>query len=652
MNAKATVPFLFLVALIYTQYTLPSLAIEKRSPADSGPRYAPEVQKLLETTYLGHAEELPDPDEPYEVLARYVGYDSHAVDKDLAREIAEWEALAKRYPTSRHALVALARLYREPSGSPQETTWLKQSLSLYVRALRIAMGNGKIRYTHEIADLSAKLRTRERLERIFTEILREQSLTQTDRGHYYLALVDYGDALAKLDDIEGAGRIFEKAVRFYPENNTEAVNLYVRHLLDRKLAAKALEVLDSRYTSQERIQQMLPAAQRLEALRMLNRDTTAAVAEMAAIEDRAAGAVGGYFSATIPAEKGLPTTGEKFSHTIGEDDCRRTDYHTLYCDSSTCFQVYVINMAEVLYNEARAETLGAQTAVLWSIRNRVLQNPKYNQAGGYCDAYVGGAAYRSVHPEWQTLPCNEYASYPNYCFLSQWYCFTVHGATTVSGANQLQYNDAHVDIPTLFSTGLAQRAWRMLNGYIPDISTQWVPPWLSGCSFNCNAEPACYSGTANQLTGSPNGPMEYRSYSYVAANTTDCKQLAGFVCQNAAPNNYFWNRLDHLPVGVIYNVTTSIQGCAVDPDVPNDSISVEIYADGPKGGGGTYVGQTTASISGSCSVGGAGYNGAHAFSYNLPTWCRTGTHTFYIYGINASWGAAGGQLSNSPVTRY
>ncbi|HXG21657.1 MAG TPA: hypothetical protein VNN62_21595, partial [Methylomirabilota bacterium] len=37
----------------------------------------PSVQELLETTYLGHAEEYPDPGEPAEVLKKYVERDTH-----------------------------------------------------------------------------------------------------------------------------------------------------------------------------------------------------------------------------------------------------------------------------------------------------------------------------------------------------------------------------------------------------------------------------------------------------------------------------------------------------------------------------------------------------------------------------------------------
>jgi hypothetical protein len=251
------------------------------------------------------------------------------------------------------------------------------------------------------------------------------------------------------------------------------------------------------------------------------------------------------------------------------------------------------------------------------------------------------------HSEWQNLPCNEYLNYPNNCYLSQWYCFVVHGGTVVSGSSQLQYNDAHVDIPTLFNSGAVYRAWRMLNGYVPDVVSSWVPPWLSSCFFACDSEPGCYSGTVNFTNGSPNGPMEYRAYTYTAANAADCKQASGAVCANASPNNYFWSR--HVPTGHLNGVDALFaQGWAADPDSPNAAISVEIYADGPKGAGGRYVGTTTANLGG----GGSTYPGNHAFSYQLPSSYQTGVHSFYVYGVNASYGGAGAQLSNSPLTRY
>lgn len=40
-------------------------------------QYSPEVQALIETTYFGHAGQLPDPGEPAVVLNAYLSLDTH-----------------------------------------------------------------------------------------------------------------------------------------------------------------------------------------------------------------------------------------------------------------------------------------------------------------------------------------------------------------------------------------------------------------------------------------------------------------------------------------------------------------------------------------------------------------------------------------------
>lgn len=78
-----------------------------------------EVQKLLETTYLGRGKEVPDPGEPAVVLRKYLEQNAHGYHHLLAQnelkldtELTAWQTLTQLYPTSRHALVALAKYYR------------------------------------------------------------------------------------------------------------------------------------------------------------------------------------------------------------------------------------------------------------------------------------------------------------------------------------------------------------------------------------------------------------------------------------------------------------------------------------------------------------------------------------------------------------
>src|SRR5262245_43538109 len=93
-------------------------------PRASAPRpepaaYAPDVQQLLDTTYLGQTNKLPDPGEPAEVLQKYLEQNAHGYqdqlltqDKKLDDGLVMWGDLVQQYPKSRHAQVALAKHYR------------------------------------------------------------------------------------------------------------------------------------------------------------------------------------------------------------------------------------------------------------------------------------------------------------------------------------------------------------------------------------------------------------------------------------------------------------------------------------------------------------------------------------------------------------
>ncbi len=620
------------------------------------PEYSPQVEELLATTWLGGAAARPDAGESHEVLLKYLDENAHqdVEAAELERRVAEWKTLVRAHPTSRYARAGLARTYRALAGATGDRPALRRAAAAYARAAEIGRSHGRLRYTRELSELYAELGNRRRLDRTFGRLLSDAALARSERGHYYLTLLDYADGLAALGELEAAGPYFDEAIGLSPENDVEAIQRWTRRLTEAGRLAEALEVLETRYSADERIIQMMPAIQRRDLRQKLGLDTAEADAEFEIVRKRIEGTAGGF----LLLDRGPEEAGEEaafvptapFSHTVTADDCRANDYRTLFCDQyNVCFQVYVMNIAEVLWNEARGETLGAQTLVTWSVRNRALQNLKQLTTGGYCDVYIGGPAYRTSNTSWQNLPCHENLQYPTHCNLSKYYCFVVHGGTTKVGASHYQYNDAHVATQSLWDSGVVYRAWRSINGYHPDVSSNWVPPWLGSCLMTCSSEPGCYSGSPNFYDGSPNGPMEYRAYSYTAAAANDCKQVKGFTCSNSSPNNYFWNRLDHAPVGKLNGVSlTHATGWAADPDVPYAAIKVEIWVKGPKGGGGTYLGTTTANLSG----GGSTYPGNHAFSYSLPTAYRTGTHTFYAYGLNASNGGAWAQLSNSPLTRW
>ncbi|MEO0248693.1 MAG: hypothetical protein ABIN58_03945, partial [candidate division WOR-3 bacterium] len=138
--------------------------------------YDPEVWELIETTYLGHAEEFPDPGEPVVVLKKYLDRETHSLNdftQDISQipkfdqEIAEWELLVKAYPQSRHALVGLAQYLKLKAQLTHDVEWTRKAADLYIRAAEIALKHGRIRYTRELADLLTELGDQPSLDGIF-----------------------------------------------------------------------------------------------------------------------------------------------------------------------------------------------------------------------------------------------------------------------------------------------------------------------------------------------------------------------------------------------------------------------------------------------------------------------------------------------------
>ncbi|MGH7966024.1 MAG: tetratricopeptide repeat protein, partial [Candidatus Binatia bacterium] len=273
------------------------------------------VQELLETTYLGHGDEVPDPGEPAVVLRKYLEQNAHGYhqllveqEQKLDIELIAWQSLTQLYPHSRHALVALAKHYQTKARVSGDISYTRQAADAYVRAADIGLANGRIRYTRELSDLLVGLGDRKGLDDIFGRMLAHPK--DTDRDYYYLALVDYADGLARFSD-ERAWGYFEQAIALHPENNEEAINLYAKSLLDRGHRQKALEVLDTHLTSDQRVNAVVPAFLRKQAMEHAGLDTSTAEAEIALIRQRMVdgGPLAGYSSAASDqASAVVPTT--------------------------------------------------------------------------------------------------------------------------------------------------------------------------------------------------------------------------------------------------------------------------------------------------------------------------------------------------------
>lgn len=653
----------------------------------------PSVQELLETTYLGHAEEYPDPGEPAEVLKKYVERDTHKYLEgaseqlqELDREIAEWEMLVAEHPQSRHALARLAELYRNKAELMQDKSWARKAADLYIQAAEIGLAHDRIRYTRELSELLVELNDKAELDEVFEVILAQPR--DGDRDHYYRALVDYGDGLAWLNDEQRAWRYFEDAVDFHPEQNVEAINRYARHLLDRGYAQQAFDILDNRLTSEARAIYVMPAHLRREAMELLGMDTTSAGVETDMVRQRVI-ENGGSIGVILPGVgtninakwTGLlgalfTPAAEAFVHSQQSDDCRDRGWQYSQCDSfGNCFTPNAINLAEIIYNEAQGEKQGARYLVGWTVKNRAFQtlNPQ-------CDTYPGGMGWGNLPICFQGIPCND----PNFCDQSKRVCCALHAGTTLYNTSHSQWNDGHRNFSTLVSSGTIYAAWYVLDGFVPDMSTGWIPPGVSGCNslgaadacgpvgipvdfYGLPAAPAsagpwCRYGS-NFFTPNPNGPMEFRGCSYTA-QASSCKWPARDVCGNtttdvcnnpAGSDNHFWNRKGPslaVPIGYFDGINSSYLawGWALDPDTPLAPIDIHIYIDGPAGGGGTFVAGFPANQPRADVNQITGYPGNHGWSWVIPAQYRTAPHTYYAYALDRT-GTYNPQLSLSPRTR-
>lgn len=381
--------------------------------------------------------------------------------------------LVAEHPQSRHALARLAELSRTKAELMQDKSWARKAAEHYIQAAEIGLAHGRIRYTRELSELLVDLNDKARLDEIFRSILAQPR--DVDRGHYYQALVDYGDGLAWLNDEQRAWGYFEDAIDFHPEQNVEAINRYARHLLDRGYAQQAFDILDDRLTSEARAIYVLPAHFRKEAMEILGLDTTSAEAETTMVRRRVIES-GGSMGVIVPSAQvgsetnagfaglsGLlfPSLAEAaWSHTNASDDCRVQDWQVYvnFCDSfGNCFTPMAINVAEIIDNEAKTETPGARYTVGWTVKNRAFEalTPK-------CDSYPGaeGGALTTSCRSSSTIPCGD----PDACAQSKQVCCAVHGGTLFNNPAHSQWNDTHVSFNNLLFRGAIYAAWYVLDG--------------------------------------------------------------------------------------------------------------------------------------------------------------------------------------------
>lgn len=495
------------------------------------------TKQLTESTYLGHASELTLPNEDPLVLQKYLELNSHGVnkasDRELQNMIVYWATATELHPDSIHAWAGLGKVEQLAGEQAGDKSRLRDAAEAYLRAAKIAIANGRVLYTRQLSEILVQVGDTRLLDRVFSEL----TSASASPKEQYLTLVDYADALANLSD-DRAALIFEKAIDSYKANNIEAINRYAGYLLKSNRAESALKLLDTKLTRDQRMRFVVPSERRLDALMALKGDTTDAEAEVLEIYNRMPSNSLGMVRSKRTDVAAAPA----FIHN-GADDCRNPRevsciVQTLPDGSQVqnCFFPQAVNLAEILSNEARGERIGAIDMVGWTVRDRVFQNLincdnstlSYN--GGFGSSHVGRCR--------TAIPCVQPIQ-QGFCPLEVDYCCAIHGGTTSAGTDQEQFNDGHVAFPDLLNTGFAFEAVNIENGFIPEPSTNFVPPGVTACNFGCDTN-VCTLGT-NITAASPSGPMEFLNRQYTATNAS-CKNSSGFVCPNGGNNNFFWNR--------------------------------------------------------------------------------------------------------------
>jgi hypothetical protein len=369
---------------------------------------------------------------------------------------------------------------------------------------------------------------------------REITVARTLGHHnHYVVASFYADALAKLDRPE-ARDYFEEALRTEVDSKALVLNSYSKYLLRHNDPSRALEILNDA-GSLARLAAEQPVFLRREALRALGQDTSSADAEVAILKSRLSGQVAGGRPAALLGGDAAQLRSINATWHNATDDCRNAAYtNQLVCPNGNgwCYWPYTVNLAEVMFNEALGETVGARGAVGWTVRNRGRQTIDACAPGTFVGGLNAGNATRDA------LPCGLTSAE---CVTERAYCWAEHGGTFTPGSTEYQFADWHVDKQVLYDNGFLPLAFNMINGWVPDMAGGFIPAGVGACMVQQGQTTCgnylCFSGQ-NSWQGSALGPMEFRSVGYTPAYPA-CEYWAwntGYVCPNGYPDNIFANR--------------------------------------------------------------------------------------------------------------
>ncbi|HZI03916.1 MAG TPA: hypothetical protein VEZ71_07840, partial [Archangium sp.] len=193
---------------------------------------SPDVRAFIENTYLFHATEVPDANEPVAALRLYLDGNELLEAGDVEGAVELFSRAVAAYPTTRHAHAGLARaLLARYDHHERSQADLRRAVSHFAKAADIGMDHGKVRYTDVLARLLGETKDSTQLERLFRRAMDIVTLPVVG-NHPYAVTLDYANGLKRLGRPE-AERHFQKALTLAPVGNLDALVGYAEWLLDR-----------------------------------------------------------------------------------------------------------------------------------------------------------------------------------------------------------------------------------------------------------------------------------------------------------------------------------------------------------------------------------------------------------------------------------
>ncbi|TCP55841.1 hypothetical protein EV586_103500 [Tumebacillus sp. BK434] len=450
-------------------------------------KFQPGVEAFIQGTYLGHANELPDPNESLEVLQTYLSA------KGSPKELDTFKGLVNKFPDSRHAHVGLAMAYYNEFSAKKDKKFAKLALEHELKAAEIALSYGNVLYTAWVKQMALDAGTPEAAVGLFDKVLAAQP------DHYFTNLhrAEMLNAMGKQADAEAS---FKKAIDVREAGNIDAHAAYAEFLIT---AGRYEEALVNTILIGENAYYIdfLHGY----ALEKLGKGAAAQASYTKFTE----------FSQAFPAPAKFKIDGSAYQAGIAFEQSKsaaKSGDNTVNAVIGPEVVAASTNLSWAITCEAGGESVGGMRMVGWSIRQRVNRG----------STKVGGVTCLSVTNAGSTMD----AKYGDVICQSKQYS----GVSCDTSDNVTKCTNTNVRTATT-----NQVAFDVYNGLVPDPYTGYCPTGTRSSTTYCSA--TCTGATNNTTSFTTQTPHSFLSYSH--APLWGCAITAGAVCGNGGSDNYF-----------------------------------------------------------------------------------------------------------------